>query len=970
MLGKKLRTRLGLVLAGAVVFSSAMSGVKLDASAAAAAPVVYQLGGWLESAYVTWEAADSTGYNVYVNGENGTVKLDDELVRLYSSDSGDKYFRADAMGLSAGNYSFRIVPVENDKELSDLAAYTDSVYVDSHDRSGFAFVNGESNGAYNYDGTLKNNAVVLYVTNETKDSVSLDVVTNAKGATTSASGLQNILNLYKKGYDSRPLDVRFVGQITDFSTMEGGDIVISGSGDSKRVSCGITFEGIGEDATADGWGLRIKNASNVEVRNLGFMNCDSSEGDDIGLQQSNDHIWVHNCDLFYGLAGGDADQAKGDGALDTKKSTYVTHSYNHFYDTGKSNLQGMKSESTENYITYHHNWYDHSDSRHPRIRTCSVHIYNNYYDGNAKYGVGVTMGASAFVEANYYRNCKFPMLISEQGSDVIADWETLTRDEDLGTFSSENGGIIKSFNNYIEGAKSYVTYQENPVEFDAYEVSSRDEYVPSDVTALKGGSSYNNFDTSSVMYSYNADEPDVAKEKVEAFAGRENGGDFYWDFNDEVDDTDYGVNRELKAALNTYSTKLISVGGNGNSDDSGSGSSEASSEDSSEDSGSDASSEDSSEEAGSEESSEAASEASSEDSGSEASSEASTEEPSDPEPGVSETKYVHNFTASGKNSDFYQIEGNLSTTKGSVTYDGKLFTQCLKIESKTSIKFTAPEEGKLTLVFGDNDSSIKLDGAAKTDPSNVLVLDITKGAHELTKKDVENLFYMVLEVKGSEEAEEPGTGDDSGNEASSEESSEAASESSSEEASSEESSEASSESSSEDAAGESSSEEVTEPQEPETPEEPQEPTEELGHWLTKWGTHYYVLPSGVYATGLLKIEGDVYSFNQNGAMITSTFVKFQDGTRFFGKDGKMVTGWFERWFQKYYFDGNGLMLTGKNKVEDSTYYFDGEGKMVTSSFVIIDGNTYYFDKDGKMVTGKMTKWFKTYYFDENGVLIN
>ena len=72
----------------------------------------------------------------------------------------------------------------------------------------------------------------------------------------------------------------------------------------------------------------MKNCSNVEVRNIGFMNCNSSEGDDCGLQQGNDHIWVHNCDFFYGDAGSDADQVKGDGALDTKTSTYVTHSYN------------------------------------------------------------------------------------------------------------------------------------------------------------------------------------------------------------------------------------------------------------------------------------------------------------------------------------------------------------------------------------------------------------------------------------------------------------------------------------------------------------------------------------------------------------------------------------------------------------------------------------------------------------------
>ena len=120
------------------------------------------------------------------------------------------------------------------------------------------------------------------------------------------------------------------------------------------------------------------------------MNCDSDEGDNIGLQQDNSYIWVHNCDLFYGHAGSDGDQAKGDGALDAKRSKYLTISYNHFWDTGKSNLLGLGEGTTADYYaTYHHNWYDHSDSRHPRVRFFSTHVYNNYYDGVSKYGVGL-----------------------------------------------------------------------------------------------------------------------------------------------------------------------------------------------------------------------------------------------------------------------------------------------------------------------------------------------------------------------------------------------------------------------------------------------------------------------------------------------------------------------------------------------------------------------------------------------------
>ena len=500
--------------------------------------------GWYESAYVEWQPVDGAkSYNVYIKGEteadSAYKKLDDELIRQYPD-----YWRADAPGLKAGKYMFKVEAVTDSTTASIV---TSAVEVMSYDRSGYGFVNGTSSGAYNEDGTLKDNAVVLYITENTKDTVSLDVVTGSKGEVTSYTGLQAILYGFKKGKDSRPLDVRLVGNITDLKSMDKGDIVIDG------CKNGITFEGIGEDATANGWGLRVKGSSNVEIRNLAYMNCDSDEGDDVGLQQDNDHVWVHNCDFFYGHAGSDADQKKGDGALDTKTSTYVTHSYNHFYDTGKSNLQGMKSETTSNYITYHHNWYDHADSRCPRIRTCTVHVYNNYYDGNSKYGIGATMGSSVFSENNYYRNCKFPMLMAGQGSD------TKYAETVKGIFSGENGGVIKAYGNHIEGAKAAVTYQKDAAGFDFYEASSRDEVI--DCSALKGGSKYSNFDTAADFYKYSVQSAEDAKDTVIKYAGRMNGGDFKWTFDNSVDDESYAVNEPLKAKLMSYKTTLVSVGG-------------------------------------------------------------------------------------------------------------------------------------------------------------------------------------------------------------------------------------------------------------------------------------------------------------------------------------------------------------------------------------------------------------------------
>ena len=550
-----------MVSTGSKMVSRVALGVALLGFAGAYAQVTLSSAeGWLESAFAEWASDGSDGYNVYYSGAGvSNVKVDGQLVRKY----GSKY-RVDVVGLKAGSYTLKVASVKGGKEGASTTSK--SLEVKAHDRAGFAFSNNHVPGAYKADGTLKSGTVVLYVTESTKNTIKLDVVTSSKGAVTECVGLQNILTAFKKGYDTRPLAIRLIGNVTDPEVTDKGDILIDMG---KKEGGAMTIEGIGNDATANGWGIRIKNAFDVEIRNIGIMNVDSDEGDNIGLQQDNQYVWVHNCDFFYGHAGSDKDQVKGDGALDCKKSTYVTFSYNHFWDNGKSNLLGLSEGTTDGlYITYHHNWYDHSDSRHPRVRFYSAHVYNNYYDGVAKYGAGSTKGSSVFMEANYFRNCKYPMMTSMQGSDVYAGGTT--RDtKNNPTFSSEDGGTIKAYNNHMEGNYTFIPYGaskytlkgaetaagsiDTKADFDAYVVTSRDAQVPSSVKSYAGANSYNNFDTDkSLMYSYTADSPEKALANVRAYAGRVQGGDFKWTFDNSVDDAAYEVNQKLKDALMAY----------------------------------------------------------------------------------------------------------------------------------------------------------------------------------------------------------------------------------------------------------------------------------------------------------------------------------------------------------------------------------------------------------------------------------
>jgi len=534
------------------------------------AQTITQSSGWLESAFVEWTpvtGADS--YNVYYTG-GGQIdkKIDNQLIRSYGT-----YFRADVLGIAPGDYTISIKPVT--ASIEGIGTTTASLTVLAQDRTGFAFDGGRVPGGYQANGIPKNGAVIFYITQNTKNTISATIT----GASTNPCiGFQNILYAIKKGKDTRPFIFRLIGNITDMTVMEGGDITIE---NANNASSYLTIEGVGNDAVVNGMGIRLKSASNIEVRNLGFMNCNSTAGDNVGLQQDNDHVWVHNCDMFYGDAGSDADQIKGDGALDNKTSTYCTFSYIHFWDSGKASLLGLSEGTTAGlYVTYHHNWFDHSDSRHPRVRYYSAHIYNNYFDGNAKYGSGSTLGSSLFIEGNYFRDCKNPILTSMQGTDI---WNQTTQANDpanMGTFSGEAGGTIKAFNNTFDASNGannmrFVAYADpNPTyniagkinsttDFDAYVPLSRGETVPTTVKSKLGANTYNNFDTDASLYVKNLviDEPTAARDKAILYSGRISGGDLKFSYNNAVDDASYLVNTTQKTALTNYVTKMVFIQG-------------------------------------------------------------------------------------------------------------------------------------------------------------------------------------------------------------------------------------------------------------------------------------------------------------------------------------------------------------------------------------------------------------------------
>ena len=423
--------------------------------------------GWFESAFTTWnliEGADN--YHVYYKEASGEyIQLDNQLIRNYGT-----YGRADVLGIKAGNYQFKVVPVDaQGAEMASQVAESATVAVKAHDRSGFAHLNYSGVGAYKDDGTLKDNAKVVYVTPDNAQTVTCPIIINSKGESQVFTGAQAILNAKQKGYDTTPLAMRIIGtlEFDDMDKLESSAQGLQIKGGKSYSEMNITLEGVGNDATIRGFGILLRNCTSVELRNFAVM---LALDDCISFDTENSHCWVHHIDFFYGRTGSASDQAKGDGSLDCKDdSKYMTFSYNRFWDSGKMALCGMKRETGENFITCHHNWFDHSDSRHPRVRTMSVHVYNNYFDGVSKYGVGATMGSNVFVEANYYRNTSKPMLIAKQGTDIAGGTTT---------FSGEDGGMIKAYgNHYAEKASNFklVTHKQSATSFDCYEADRSEE---------------------------------------------------------------------------------------------------------------------------------------------------------------------------------------------------------------------------------------------------------------------------------------------------------------------------------------------------------------------------------------------------------------------------------------------------------------------------------------------------------------
>ncbi|GAB2590656.1 hypothetical protein GCM10027168_24740 [Streptomyces capparidis] len=168
-----------------------------------------------------------------------------------------------------------------------------------------------------------------------------------------------------------------------------------------KVAANKTIVGVGTAGRISGSGLNVSGVSNVIIQNLRFT---GSNDDAINVENST-RVWIDHNDI----------SGANDGGVDIKRgATNITVSWNHAHNQTKNMLLGHSDgnsgqDTGKLKVTYHHNWFDGTAERNPRVRFGDpVHVLNNYFSNNATYGVASTMNGGVLVEGNHFENVAHP----------------------------------------------------------------------------------------------------------------------------------------------------------------------------------------------------------------------------------------------------------------------------------------------------------------------------------------------------------------------------------------------------------------------------------------------------------------------------------------------------------------------------------------------------------------------------------
>ena len=501
--------------------------------------IVSKATGQIESAYVEFETVKGVNYNLYLSNSDGPKR---KLTKndYYLREISNTHSRVDILGLKAGEYVLQIAPVVNQKEQTEKSAII-NLTVESYDRSGYAhFNNKEGVGAYNDDGTLKDNAVVLYVTDENKNDIELTVgdktvkgignILNSAGQETTdpghegqckkvsgdktyyATANKNAGIIKDLSDNNIPLVVRFVGVVSDSGLYSQGTFdaakssliegltaynsndyggTVKDNGHMARIKSGrnITLEGVGNDAAIDGWGVHFicesanpEYGKSFEIRNLCFMN---NPEDAIGMEGVQDNgvisasverCWIHHNTFLKPTISSPAESDKADG-------------------------DGSCDFKRGQYFTMSYCYFEYCHKTNLIGSSDSSLQYNISFHHNLWYNCGSRIPLLRQANVHFYNNYVYGNI-----NDDLADLSYIS--------SLRANSYMYSENNYYEGCKQIFdkksgtaksfgnTYVQCFNTENSFDVATREESVESN--CAYNGISYKNFDTNSSLFYYDS----------------------------------------------------------------------------------------------------------------------------------------------------------------------------------------------------------------------------------------------------------------------------------------------------------------------------------------------------------------------------------------------------------------------------------------------------------------------------------
>jgi pectate lyase/pectin methylesterase-like acyl-CoA thioesterase len=202
-----------------------------------------------------------------------------------------------------------------------------------------------------------------------------------------------------------------------------------------QVPSNTTLIGRGSDARIVNGMLMLDGVSQVIVRNIHFSDAFdhfpawdpndnasgewNSEYDTLSLRRST-HVWVDHCSFDDGARPDPTAATRlgrkvqhHDGLLDiTQQSDFVTVSWNRFRNHDKTMLIGSSDKQLLDdgrlRVTLHHNLFEHTMARTPRVRWGRVHVFNNLFVASPEapypfeYSIGLGFASRVFSEHNVW----------------------------------------------------------------------------------------------------------------------------------------------------------------------------------------------------------------------------------------------------------------------------------------------------------------------------------------------------------------------------------------------------------------------------------------------------------------------------------------------------------------------------------------------------------------------------------------